>query len=432
MSTAPIATATAADSGFIAALHLREFRRCWISSVLSGNGQWTLVVARGWLMDNLTHSAAAVGLVTFASWIPYLFATPVGGVFADRFDRRRLAAAMQGVSLLASVWLALLVFANVVKPWEVVALALLAGVGRSIETPAVTSLIPNLVPSEALLIAISLNSMANFGSRLIGPAAALGLLAAGSIGGVLLMTAVFYAAAIVLMLSVRNPGHELHARAGVWRETRETWSYISRTPLLPIVFALMSLHCGLTMLTDALWPEFTRSVLHAQASTFDLLIISFGAGTLVGTFALGGLRSDVARGSVLAVTGVLSGLTMALLALVSTVFFAFLVAALIGAAQGIYMTLGTNLVQEVVPDRLRGRVTSAYIMTTGSAMSFGILAAGALADTFSIHAVLLIPPLLFVAFVLFVSGVRPGVRGMYRTGSILQPRPQPALAAAES
>lgn len=432
MSTASVETAAPANGSFIAALHLREFRNCWLSSVLSGNGQWTLVVARGWLMDKLTHSAGAVGLVTFAAMIPYLVATPVGGILADRFDRRRLAAAMQGVSLLASLVLALLVIANVVQPWEVVALALLAGAGRSVETPAVTALIPNLVPSQTLLNAISLNSMANFGSRLLGPAAALGLLAAGSISGVLLMTAGFYAVAIVLMLSVRNPGHAPHARAGVWRETRDTWAYVARTPLLPVVFALMSLHCGLTMLTDALWPEFTRSVLHAQASTFDLLLISFGAGTMIGTFSLGGLRSDIARGSVLATTGVLSGLTMAMLGLVSTPLAAFLVAALIGAAQGMYMTMGTTLVQEVVPDEIRGRVSSAYLMATGGTMSFGILGAGALTDAINIHFVLFVPPLLFVAFVLLVSGVRPGVRGIYRTGSLLQRRPQPALATVES
>jgi MFS family permease len=185
------------------------------------------------------------------------------------------------------------------------------------------------------------------------------------------------------------------------------------------------------MLTDALWPDFARSVLHSQASTYDLLVISFGAGTMIGTFSLGGLRSDVARGSVLATTGVLSGLSMAALAFVSTPLTAFLVAALIGAAQGMYMTMGTTLVQEVVPDQLRGRVSSAYLMATGGTMSFGILAAGALADAVSIHFVLLVPPLLFVAFVLFVSGVRPGVRGMYRTGSILQRRQQPALAGVE-
>lgn len=118
MSTASVETAAPANGSFIAALHLREFRNCWLSSVLSGNGQWTLVVARGWLMDKLTHSAGAVGLVTFAAMIPYLVATPVGGILADRFDRRRLAAAMQGVSLLASLVLALLVIANVVQPWE--------------------------------------------------------------------------------------------------------------------------------------------------------------------------------------------------------------------------------------------------------------------------------------------------------------------------
>src|SRR5436305_1056721 len=94
------------ETGFFSALHIRPYLYVWLSSMLSGSGQWTLVIGRGLLVQNLTGSAGWVGLTLFASWLPYIFATPIGGVLADRIERRKLSAAMQGLSLFASVLLA--------------------------------------------------------------------------------------------------------------------------------------------------------------------------------------------------------------------------------------------------------------------------------------------------------------------------------------
>src|SRR5947209_11175321 len=122
--------AVARDTGFTVSLRLPAYRLLWVSSMLSGNGQWTLVVGRGWLMFKLTGSATAVGVVTFAAWLPFILATPIGGVLADRFERRKLSAAMQGCSFVSAAGLAVLVLAGHVQPWEVVIGALMAGFGR--------------------------------------------------------------------------------------------------------------------------------------------------------------------------------------------------------------------------------------------------------------------------------------------------------------
>lgn len=407
------------ESGFFASLHLHDFRRLWVSSMLSASGQWTLVVGRGWLMQRMTGSAAWVGIVTFAGMIPYLFATPIGGLLADRVERRKLAATMQAGQGAATGLLAVLALGGWATPWEIVALALLAGVFRAAETPATTAIVPNVVPPSYLLNAISLNSVATFGSRLLGPAAALVLLDMGNVGGVFVMTAVLYALAVVLMLRVRHipPGEP--AVGGVWRQTADTWKYIAITPMLPMVVLLASLHCGFTMPTDAVLPKLATG-LHGGGSTYDLLVMGFGAGTMVGTFALGGLRSDQAKGTLFLVTGVLSGLTVAALALSTGTFQAFLVMPVMGAAQGMFMALGSTLVQEVVPDHLRGRVSSAYLMASGGLMSFGNLATGSFADVYGVRVVLLFPALAFVGVVLALSLLRPGLRRLYRTGTLPQ------------
>ena len=418
------------DTGFVASLRSRDYRLLWSSSMLSASGQWTLVVGRGWLIHELTHSSAWVGIVTFAAMVPFLLATPVGGMLADRFERRLLSAIMQGVSLFASAALAVLVFAGWVQPWEVVALALLAGTGRAIETPATTSLIPNVVPLRYLLNAISLNSVATYGSRLIGPAAALLLHRYVNTGSVFVMTAAFYGVAIVLMLRVGPTAALKRNFDNLWRQTVDTWKYIGRTPMLPILFLLVGLHCGLTMSIDAVLPQLADTTLRGSNSTFDLLVMSFGAGTMVGTFALGGLRSDHAKGSLLLVTGILSGVTTAALALMRGVLPAFLTMAVMGASQGMFMALGNTLVQQIVPDHLRGRVSSAYLMAGGGAMSIGNLVAGPLADSFGVQQVLLIPALLFLVIMVVLSGLGPGLRRLYRTGTLTVESPTAGLPAA--
>jgi MFS family permease len=379
-------------------------------------------------VQRLTGSAGWVGIVTFASWIPYLFATPIGGVLADRWERRKLTAATQSIQMVTTALLAVLTIGGWVTPMEVVVLAVIAGCGRAAETPSTTAMVPNTVPEPYLLNAISLNSVATFGSRLLGPAAALVLLSMGSVGGVFVLTAVLYALAVALILQVRTRQQAEPSTDGFRRQTFDTWKYIAVTPMLPMIILLGSLHCGLTMPTDAVLPKLASSVLHGNGSTFDLLVMGFGAGTMVGTFALGGLRSDQAKGSLFLITGLLSGVTVVLLALTRTPLQAFLVMPFMGASQGMFMALGNTLLQEVVPDNVRGRVSSAYLMTSGGLMSFGNLATGSLADAYGVQVVLLIPALLFVGIVLALSAFRPSLRVLYRTGTLPR-QPTTALAA---
>jgi len=422
------ASSATTETGFIASLRLREYRLLWSSTMLSASGQWTLVVGRGWLVHNLTHSSGWVGVVTFASMAPFLLATPIGGVLADRFDRRRLSIVMQGVSLVASVALALLVFAGSVQAWEVVALALIAGIGRAVETPSTTAIIPNVVPTEYLLNAISLNSVANFGSRLVGPAVAALLLQYLDAGSVFVMTAVFYLAAMLLLSRVRKTAEHARAEGGFWRQNVDTWKYIAVAPMMAVVFLLVGLHCGLTMSTDAIMPQLADRTLHGSSGTYGLLIMSFGAGTMAGTFSLGGLRSDQTKGTLLLITGVLSGVATAMLALMHSVLPAFLAMSVMGASQGMFMTIGNTLIQEVVPDQLRGRVSAAYLMAGGGAMSVGNLIEGPVADRYGVGLVLLLPSLAFLAFMMLLSGMGPGLRRLYRTGT-LQRVPQPVVSA---
>jgi len=253
-------------------------------------------------------------------------------------------------------------------------------------------------------------------ATLLGLAAATVLLTFTGTGEVFVMTAVCYAAAMTLIW--RSGAHPLPVRVlgNPWRETVDSWKYVAATAMLPTVILLGSLHCGLTMTKDAILPTFTKSVIHGGGSALSLLGMGFAGGMMVGAFALSGLRTEEAKGPLFLITGLASGLTVVALAFVRAPLPAFLVLSVMGAAQGMFMALGNTLIQQVVPDELRGRVSSGYLMATGVMMSFGNLGAGAAVDNFGIPAVLIVPSLVFVAVVVALTAVRPGLRMLYRTG----------------
>jgi MFS family permease len=409
------------EAGFITALCQRDFRLLWLSSVFSWCAYWAMLIGRNWLVLRLSGSAGWVGLVTFANMVPYFVATPFGGMLADRVDRRRLAAVTQGVSMAASLALALLALTGVVVPWHVALLAFIAGCARAIETPSISATVPNLVRKDRLLNAIALTSVAMFGSRLLGSLS--GGIVQGQIGpaGVFGFTGLLWGLAAVLMLRVHVRMHYLERRGaptGVWRQTAQAAAYIGRTPMVALIFVIVSLHCGLTMSTDAVLPVLVSRTLRDSGGVYSLLVMAFGGGSLVGTFALAGLRSSEGKGRLLFLTGVGSGLSTALLGFAHTFAAAFLASVLMGATQAMFMALVNTLVQEVVPDEIRGRISSVYLMVTGGLMSFGNLLAGFVSDRVGVAPALVAPSLLFVAILLLMSGVLPRMRQIYRTGSL--------------
>jgi MFS family permease len=414
------------EAGFLTALRQRDYRLLWFSSVFSWCAYWAMLIGRNWLVLRLSGSAGWVGLVTFANMVPYFVATPFGGMLADRFDRRRLAAVTQAVSMAASLTLAALALIGVVVPWHVAALAFIAGCARAIETPSINSMVPNLVRKDRLLNAIALTSVAMFGSRLLGSLSGGIVQSQAGPAGVFAFTGILWGLAAALLLRVHARMEYLEQRgkhAGVWRQTAQAVAYIGRTPMVALIFVLVSLHCGLTMSTDAVLPVLVNRVLHDNGGAYSLLVMAFGGGSLVATFALAGLRSSGGKGRLLFVTGIASGLSTALLGFSHTFPSAFFASILMGSSQAMFMALVNTLVQEVVPDEIRGRISSVYLMITGGLMSFGNLLAGFVSDRVGVPLALIAPSLVFVVILLLMSGILPSARYIFRTGSLDQLSP---------
>ena len=153
-------------------LRHRNYRLLWIGTLFSSSGQWIQQAALGWLTYDMTGSAALLGAVNGARSLPLLFLGPVGGVAADRFDKKRLMLTTPAFMVIISIAFATLIVTGLIEVWHIFVFTLLSGVGWAFNMPVRQSIVPNLVPREDMMNAMALNSAAFNVTRIGGPAIA--------------------------------------------------------------------------------------------------------------------------------------------------------------------------------------------------------------------------------------------------------------------
>ncbi len=409
-------------------MHYADYRTLWLSSAVAAASLWAMLMARGWLVFEISGSGLAVGAVTFAAMAPWALA-PIGGAFADRFDRGRLVlwgrVALMGLAFA----LAALAFTDVIAIWHLVVIAAASGVVRIFEIPAEQALIPNVVDQDSLLNAITLASLARHGSRFIGPLVGAPLIAGVGPGWLFVLGAVFYgiSALVFIRFRLRSSGGLAGTEGGfraAGRGIREAVRYVGQHRPLMLVFALTMFHCMLVMSFDSLLPIFATDALGRGSGAFGALLAGIGAGALVGTLILSFVHNGAARGATFLGTGVLSGAAMLWLAVASGPVTAVAAAVVVGAAQAAFMALSATFIQEVVSDALRGRVMSLYVLLAAGTMATMIFGNGALADVINVRILLVASPATFIALVLTWSLSQADLRAVYRTGRL------PAMGSA--
>ncbi len=392
----------------------RDFRALWGGGACSSISLWTLLLGNAWIVYKLSNSSFWVGVATFASMSPYLVA-PVGGMIADRLERRFLVRATRVATFGVTAVLFLLAFTNVLEVWMVVVMAFVQGAVRAVEIPADQSLLANVVPAEDLANAVTLTTMSQQGSRAVGPLLAGPLLATIGVEGAYAISAIF---ALLAFVSVRRV--QTSSRGGivslgdVVENLRGGVTYIRRTPAVLAIFALVFAHCSLTMSFDAMLPGFAETELHSPSGGFTLMTFGVGIGALIGTFVLA-MTTGTRRGPLLLGTSVVSGLSPLVMAVAMSLAPAAVGAVLMGSSQAMFMALTAVLLQEVVPDAVRGRVMSLYLMSAGGIMAVMNLGFGTMADRAGAPMLFLLPGLAFVA-VTGASVLTPQLRRIYRTG----------------
>lgn len=417
---------------FFPAMESSEYRKLFYAAGLSAISLWGMIIARAWLAGDITDSGWAVGVVYFAAIGPWMLA-PIGGALADRFDRARVVMVSRGGAMLLALTLALLAFTDSIELWSLVLITLGSGVIRSAEMPAQAALLPNTVKAAALLSAITLASMMQFGSRVIGPVAGPVLSEFGA-GWVFLGASILLALSVWQMtrIKVRSTGAIESSTAGLLIEAgqhiREGLRYLSETPGVRMLIGLTALHCMLAMSFDALLVVFAKDVLDGGATEYGILTMGVGGGALVATVGLSMVPGGPIRGRIMLVAGLVSGCTLPIIGLAGGLPVAVVGATLAGSSQAMFMALTSVMIQAVLPDGLRGRIMSLYAMFAGGIMSVMILVNGLASDLVSVRILLTVPGILFFVLLIVWSGIGPRLRGVFRDGGIRE-EVVPATAA---
>jgi MFS family permease len=404
------------NNRYLIALEHRDFRTIWYANVSAAAAAWALIVARGWLAYELSGgSSFLTGLTVFAAMVPLFIVPPFIGVLADRVNRRNLVAWTYGFNLLHNLVLAALVLTDAIQVWHLVALALVNGTARAAQMPATQSLVPSLVPRDRLLNALSLNAATMHGSRLVGPLLVTPVLALLGAGAAFLMCSVFYAVGLVQVLRVKTVSRGgVQAGQSALQAFVEGLSYSYRQPVIRSVVILSAFHCALTMAYESILPSQAKA-LNSPESGFGTLMMAVGAGSLVGSLWIGGVRSMLNKGRMLFVVGFFSGVAMFSLGLAPNMYVAVAVAVAAGVAQAAFMTLTQAITQGLADDRYRGRVASIFTFHVGGLMALINLTNGILADVFSATAIMVVSGTVFTTIAVFTVGL-PALRRIYTTG----------------
>lgn len=392
----------------------------------SSAGMWTFIVAISWFTFTESESSAWVGIITFATMLPFLIVSPFAGLLADRMDRRNMVVLSFGGDAFVVIVLTVLALTGYVQLWHIAVLAFLSGVFRTTSEPAIQALIPNQVPEADLLNAITLSAMTRHGARFFGLLVAAPLLAIKSAGwwepinGVLVLSAGLYVASMFLMLRsltasqvVRIPGQTAVG------EILQGLSFIYRNRTIAVFILLVAFHCALVMSFESILPIFSEDNLGAtDGSVLGYLVMGFGVGSTIGILLVAGVRNEKIKGQLLLWTGIASGVTPIVLALMVHTAPAVLIAALMGASQATFMAITNVYVITITPDRLRGRVTSLYVLHAGGIMAFANLGYGFLADMISAPFIFITTGVIFLVFLLSIMAGQPILRRIATKGEM--------------
>jgi MFS family permease len=362
----------------------RNYRLYFLGQSLSLLGTWIQQVAMSWLVYRITGSAFLLGLTAFAGQIPILLFAPLGGLWADRFDRRKLLIATQALALVQAFALALLTYLDAIEVWHVLVMAVLLGIVMATDTPVRQSFVTELVPSKSdLPAAIAMNGFVQNAGRMIGPSLAGLLIAVSSEAFCFLANGFSKIGVIAMVLLMQLDVRAVKAaHTPILKGLQEGAAYAMSLLPVKLLLPMVALISFMASPYQALMPIFAAEVFNGDARMLGFLIGAAGFGGSSALLYLAS-RKDVRgllrhivigalmTGASLMVFGESKLLWLSLFAIMLTGFGIILVA------------MGTSMIlQTIVADEKRGRVMSFFTVAFLGMSPLGSFVAGSLAHKF--------------------------------------------------
>jgi len=401
----------------LGAFRHRNFRLFWFGQLISLIGTWMQSVAQGWLITELVlqhyktaNASAYLGVIGALGSAPMLLFSLFAGAIADQRDKRRILIATQTSLMLLAFALGLLVGTPLIRLWHIAVLAVLTGFVMAFDMPTRQAFVKDMVGREDLLNAIALNSSVFNSARIIGPAVAGWLIAFVSMRSVFLINAASYLAVIAGLILIRHK-HIRPSSAGrnIFHHLREGFQFVAHHRTIRLLMMIMGVYSIFGFSYFVLMPVFARQVLGLQAKGYGVLISSTGIGPLAGAVLLAAMARRVRKGHALLAGGIT--FSVGLMVFSQTRHFGLAVALLPFVGGGLVVSSATinSLIQELSPDRLRGRVISIWTFIFAGFMPIGYLYSGWLAQQTSPSLAIFLGGLACFLLVVFLSFRAPWV-----------------------
>jgi len=344
-----------------------------------GAGQWIQQVTLGWLLYDLTSSSMMLGALNGLRAAPFLISGPISGVMADRMDRRRLLLSYMPVLVFTTALMGVVVITGALQPWHLFVYTLVTATMFSCNQPVRQALIPSVVPRRDLMNAITLNSIAMNGTKIFGPALGGLLIVLFGAGGNFFVQSLAYGAVIwmtMLMVIPRSDTPGRRRQSSAMEDMREGLTYVAKNPSVLAIMAAALIPHIFSFPYQTLMPVFQKDVLQVGPAGLGLLMAAPGFGAVVTLIILAASASRFRRTGTILIGALLGlGTSLILFSRATSLPLAMVCLVAVGGTQMIFMNSTNAMLQSIVPDELRGRVMSIYMLDRGLA-PIGALLAG--------------------------------------------------------
>lgn len=367
------------DRTFLTIRLYRNYRLLWLGSVTEHLGEWMETAATLWLVRELGGSAVQLAMVPFLRVFPLIFLASIGGVVADRMNRRNLVVYTLIFVTILSISLLFLVRTGRIQIWHIFVLSFLSGLATAFNHPARQTLVPNLVEKKHLMNAVTLDNTSVVASRVIGTPIAGFLIAAFGTMPVFGFRAAGSLIAIFWLMLIKVPlTPKVENRQSMWRNIVEGWNYMRATPLIMSQVGMYFFAYFAMQATSGFMPIFARDVLDVGPKGYGFLQAAPGFGAVIGLFMLASLGDFNRKGLYLFIAGIIMTLFTALFAISPIYILSLFLLVVAGAMNNTYMAVNATIIQSNVDDKLRGRVMAwrevAFGLSPLSGLLVGVMA----------------------------------------------------------
>ncbi len=400
----------AAKTGMFSSLSFRDFRLLWFGNVAATFAMQMQMVARGWLIYDMTASPMALTWVMLSFMLPSVVFSLAGGVIADRLRKRSIMIVSGIMNTIATAALAAIVYSGEVTFWHFIYFGVFNGTVLALSMPARASVTPEIVGRDQVVNAMALQSATFNLSRIVGPTLAGGLIAlfaagdtssAEGVGIVIFHVALLYLISVICTALIHYQGNPHHQGASPLDDVVEGFRFMrsERIVLGMLVMGFVPMTFGFSV--TFLMPAFNADIIHGGPDTLGLLMTAAGAGALGGSLLLARAGDIGSKGRVMFYAGFLWAIFVGAFALSGNLLAAMFFGAVSGLFGAVMGSLNMSVIQIALPDHIRGRVMAIMMMAHGF-MPLGIIPISAVAENQGIDLALLLAGVLMAGSLLLI------------------------------